>query len=170
MFNGTSHGLYSLGSVPDNGFIESVCAYGSYSDGDGDKGVVYVIVINNSTKKIRSFQRVVSGLPCLNNFYNRNHPRKGDLVTVYIPKNQHENENKKTNQPLQIAFHNHSNKYKYKFLEGSAISETNVSSLQQGIIRALGKLNWKDLEDPTLDLNIQVRIIGKIELEIIATH
>ena len=162
MFNNASHGLYSLGSVPDNGFIESVCAYGSYSD--GDKGVVYVVVINNSTKKIRSFQRVVSGLPCLDNFYNRNRPRKGDLVTVYIPKNKHDNENKKTNQPLQIAFHNHSNKYKYKFLEGSAISETNVNSIQQGINRGLGKLNWKDLEDPTLTLNIQVRIISTCKI------
>ena len=107
----------------------------------------------------------VSSSICLDNFYNRNRPRKGDLVAVYIPKNKQENKMKKTSQPLQIAFRssNSSNKYKYQFLEWSAINETNINveSIKKAINKALRVWNWKDLEDPTLDFNIQARIIGK---------
>ena len=160
MFNGTGHGLYSLGSVPDNGFMVSACAFGNIVA--GDKGVVYIVIVN-SDRKMRSFQKVeVSSLLCLTIFDNNNRPRKGDLITVYIPKNPHHNGylDNTTNQPLQISFYNANNINKYQFLELSAISETNVNSLIQGINRALGLWNWKDLEDPTLDFNIQVRIVN----------
>ena len=166
MFNETIPGLYSLGSVPDNGFIESACAFGNILD--SYKGVVYIVVIN-SDREVRSFHKVdveVNGSLCLNKFNNNNHPRKGDLVSVYIPKGPHGNGNQKNdmiNQPLQITFYSivNSNKYKYQFLERSAVSETNVESIKQGINRALRLWNWKDLEDSTLNFNIQVRIIGK---------
>ena len=152
------HGLYSFGSVPNDGFMKSACVFGNIDD--GDKGVVYIFVIQ-SDGEVRSFHRVemTPMKPCLNMFDNNQHPRKGDLLTVYIPKNPHSSGNT-TNQPLQISFYNRNNSRKYQFLDLSDINETSFQSIQKGITTALMYWNWKDLEDPNLDLNIQVSIIN----------
>lgn len=165
--------MYSLGSVPDDGYIKSACAYGSFYS-DANEGVVYVLVINNSDKKMRDSVykvKVININPpstklCINRFDNVDHPKKGDRITVYIPQNPHADGkgDDRANQPLQINFYNNNSRgNEYQFLERSAIHETNFQSIRQGVKSALELPSWKYLKDinSTLDLNIQVRFISK---------
>ena len=140
--------------------MESACAFA-----DGAKGVIYIFVIK-SDRKVRSSHKLQLHMEttpmehCLYAIDNTDRPRKGDRVTVYIPKNNG-NETIKTNQPLQISLNNNdNNSNKYQILEGSAINETSLHTICQGITNRSSSWNWKHQEDPNLDLNIQVRIIS----------
>ena len=132
---------------------------------------MYIIVINSKEKKLRSLQKLkymrMNQVQCMHNFNNADHPRKGDRLTVYIPKNAHGdgNSTNKTNHPLQITFYNNSSnsdRSVYQFLDLSAINEIHVKSIRQGIKTALELWTWNELENPTLDFNIRVTIISKV--------
>ena len=153
------HGLYSLGSVPDDGYIKSACIFGD----NGDERAVWIVVINTNDRNRRGPFYKVSPTKCTDRFDNDAHPRKGDFITVYISNKSHEvfDWNKNKIQPLQINFYNDNNSKKYQFLELSSRNETSIGSIQEGIKSALKSWKWKDLENSTLDLNIGVRIISK---------
>lgn len=151
-----SHGLYSLGTVPDDGFIKSVCVSGAFS-GKKKKGVVYIFIIDSSNSKLRGDGYKVSQKECRKKFDNTNNPRMNDLIAVYIPQ-----------EALQINFKNDSKLNNiYMSLEHNVtiINETKKDKIWKGLKKVFkkskGHWQWKE-QNSSLELNIHVKISRKI--------
>ena len=149
-----SHGLYSLGTVPGNGFIESVCVSGAYS---GHEGAVYIFIIDDINSKLRGDGYKVSIISpsrreCKRKFDDE--LRNNDQIAVYITN---------SSLRLQISFEDYAKNNTYKFLEHfNKINETKRKTIRKDLKEIIkkGRGEWKEL-DPTLELNIQVKISCK---------
>ena len=158
-----SHGLYLLGTVPDDGFIKSVCVSGAYNASEKE-GAVYIFVIDDINSKLRDDGYKVSvespsQTGCRYKFDNKNNPKKSDQVVVYIPQEGR-------NKSLHINFRNASKTDNaYKLLEHDVvINETKRKTIKKGLEEVTnGYWQWKKL-NATLELNVKVTISCKITL------
>lgn len=175
-----------LGSTIGSGFIRSVKAYGNipidYSSTTKNySGKIYVCVIGNSSNSngivlpsVRSFpvktkntfnisERPALASADVQKFDNTNNPKKNDYIAVYIPRNP------SRSHTLQIAIRGNVTKSEpYAFLVGSEeFDEKNLeNSLSKQIKNRLEGGGWSKWKagDPSIELNIQVKIQGEISI------
>lgn len=179
-FKPPSHGLYLLGTLPEDGFMQSISALGEVmcskpstpcntTKKEGqlkffllrakDGSFEVVDVYNLDTSQTKDMSRPLSK----KDFINEKHPIKGDLMAIYILNNPVKKSAKNKWYRLQVnVFHNNSNyESQYKFFRGSNNTKgekiQNIKNKISNIVRNGNMNSWMAV-DRNLEFNVQVKI------------
>ena len=187
-------GLYSIGEVQEDGYLQSVCTYGSVVNNQmtQKRGILLFYIIHYSKDSdqwdvVHSFEvsrKVNKNIDsiCEYKFDISKSPKKNDIIAVFIGRKTGIIRDKGKSisfSPLQVAFVNENKTDKYKFKGSSNIltgkTGSNTEAIKIKVTNLVRKLSINELNDPAGSLlNVQVKIksesINYVHLSIPALH
>ena len=158
-----SHGLYLLGTVEKDGVNINIEACGTTEMNCTNQTTLNVYLLRSDTKtlKIIKIKLVPKKYGC-NHYTGSNsdkNPKAGDLVAVYIQKNQFKNQKQ---CPLQVNMLQNIRNNQYKFYEGSSFNETTICEQDMCIKKKIRQLLKKSPQlsdvNGTVEFNIRMKI------------
>ena len=157
-----SQGLYLLGTLPEDGVIQSTSAFGETPQECNANGQLKFLIVrtddDGSLRVINTYdlnQKNNETIPIkLLKFNNEKHPHKNDLIVMYILSNPLRNW-----CPLQVNLDTYNGQgSRYRFLEGSnEVEGKNINNELKKFIGDHNRDSWKDVRS-NLEFNVQVKI------------
>ena len=163
--------------VPEEGYLQSACAYGSVNGKSNKNGIVFFYVIRLS-KETGLFEVAdkfeVSGKKCRHKFDIEKHPLKDDMIAVFLFKEAEyifsDPDSSDFYYPFQITYASQSKTgdKRYKVFKGSNTLPANglndTKKFNKKVEKFVKTLSFNDLsDDPTTSFELNVRIIIKSE-------